>query len=493
MAADDPNKVQTPVLVLDDTTAATPLVGVLKQYCRNVESITELGKAQRLILEAEEKPRLLVLDLDWPYPVREPAYRFIQWLRGRGGEVGRNDPRGQYPRNDLLKTGLCGLVLMANKLGETDLGLILKQTLHFLLKRDLEKFHEALFSVEKEMACRRTFMLVRPAPEGVVGEHPDLLNSFLRAKVLAQMDGHVFVYGGVGTGKELAARHIHDVSEVPGQFLARDIREIPVATIAFHSYMFGHLKGSWTGANTTKIGIVDEAANGTLLFDNLQYAPHGTQAKLLRFLQEGEYRPYGETGAYKKLTARVICAVSEPPEKLIEGGRLLPDLYRRFYHSNGLLYIPPVRKRGGDVLLLARHFCARWTGPKSAPLKGLMRLSPKAEDLLLNCGYRWPQNVSDVSGKVTEACMNAYLDCRTLVEPVDFRFPPGPGSAPVPPAPTGVSLAEIREDAERRAIVQALQATKGEVKAAAARLGISRQTLHEKMNQHQIKSTGNRG
>jgi transcriptional regulator with GAF, ATPase, and Fis domain len=199
-------------------------------------------------------------------------------------------------------------------------------------------------------------------------------------------DLRVFVTGETGTGKEVVARLIHEISGRKGQFLAVNC----AATVEslLESDLFGHEKGAFTGAHTTKKGLWEEAANGTLFLDEITETSPAVQAKLLRVLQEGTIRRVGSNREIK-VSARVIAASNRDLEQAVKDGQFRQDLY---YRLGQVLRLPPLRERLEDIPPLVDHFCQR--APKQVVI------TPEAMDAL--CTYHWPGNVRELESVIQQ-------------------------------------------------------------------------------------------
>ena len=281
----------------------------------------------------------------------------------------------------------------------------------------------------------------------------------------------VLITGESGTGKEVVARAIHRRSPRAAQpFVPVNCGAIPADLI--ESELFGHVRGSFTGASTDRRGLWQEADEGTVFLDEITETSLAFQVKLLRALQEGEIRRVGSNRTLR-VDVRVIAATNRNIEEEVRAGRFRQDL---FYRLNAVtLRLPPLRERREDILPLARHFVAR-AGRLGEPPASF---SPEAVRLLES--YEWPGNIRELENAVVRA---AAL-CDQVIRPEDLpeRVSGGAGpdvSAPAtlaPPEPERddglMSLAEI----ERRHIARVLSATGGNKQAAARVLGINRTTL----------------
>ncbi|HKK22405.1 MAG TPA: sigma-54 dependent transcriptional regulator [Pseudohaliea sp.] len=281
----------------------------------------------------------------------------------------------------------------------------------------------------------------------------------------AGTDASVCIHGESGTGKELAARSIHAFSARSDQpFCAINCGAIPSELV--ESELFGHERGSFSGAERRHEGLFERARRGTLLLDEITEMPEDTQVKLLRVLESGHFRRVGgETDL--RWHARLVTATNRDPGEAVAAGRLREDLYYRLRQFE--LQMPPLRERSEDAIALAHCFIAEFTERSGRPV----RLGGDAEAMLRR--YPWPGNVRELRHVVHSACRL----CRSVITPAHlpalqrgFRED-GDGLGIVP----GMTVAE----AERRLILATLEAERGDRKRAAERLGISVRTLYNRL------------
>jgi DNA-binding NtrC family response regulator len=278
----------------------------------------------------------------------------------------------------------------------------------------------------------------------------------------------VLILGESGTGKELVARGLHYGSG------RRDLPfvEVNCAAIAeglFESELFGHEKGAFTDAKTAKKGLVELADRGTLFLDEVSEMSLGSQAKLLRCLQERAFKRVGGTRDIK-VDVRVIAATNRPLESYIKEGRFREDLY---YRLNVIpIAVPPLRERKEDVVPLARHFLAEANAAFHKSIKGF---SEATERLLV--AYDWPGNVRELKNLVERLAILATSD---RIEPADLPPPFGPSAPRAAAVPEAVEPLEVME---KRYIQQVIELLDGNKSRAAKMLGISRQTLRRKVEE----------
>ena len=301
--------------------------------------------------------------------------------------------------------------------------------------------------------------------EDLIGTSDAMQQVFSAVRKLAATDAAVLILGESGTGKELVARAIHRLgARAEGPFVAINCGAIPENLL--ESELFGHEKGSFTGAHAQRKGRIELAHGGTLFLDEIGELPLSLQVKLLRFLQEHQLQ---RVGGRQDLTVdvRVICATNSDLKVAMNEGRFRDDLYYRVAVVS--LPLPPLRARGEDVFLLARAFLEREAGPTRKRLTGF---SPEALQALEV--YGWPGNVRELENRVRRAVVMAD---GASVTPADLEL-----EGTSPDGGPGRGLKELRESLEREAIRKALTRNRGNVSQAAADLGVSRPTLYGLMD-----------
>ena len=228
----------------------------------------------------------------------------------------------------------------------------------------------------------------------LIGEAPQFLAEVRKAPLAAQCDVTVIITGETGVGKELFARAVHYLSpRAGGPFNPVNCGAIPYDLV--ENELFGHVAGAFTGASSNHPGLIEESEGGTLFLDEIDCLSPLAQVKLLRLLQEKEYRPLGSART-RSADVRVITAMNTPPEKAIADGRLRRDL---FYRINVFpLNLPPLRERLQDIPLLARHFLGRYCAEYK---KTITAFAPEAIALLVE--YDWPGNVRELEHVVQRA------------------------------------------------------------------------------------------
>lgn len=326
---------------------------------------------------------------------------------------------------------------------------------------------------------------------GFAGRSPRVQQVRALLQRLSHRRSPVLIQGESGTGKEVAARTLFNLAPI-GNFVPIDCASL-VGTM-MESELFGHVRGAFTGAVDSKRGLIELASGGTAFFDEIGELPIEMQVKLLRVLQEQELRPVGSLHRIR-LDVRVVAATNRNLEKEVAAGRFREDLFHRLNVVR--ITLPPLRERKEDIPLLAEKFLA------SAP--GQFVLSKEAMDALV--AYDWPGNVRELrnclermmafnSGPVLQVgdlpTPVANRQVAAAAQGLSFAAAAGAGAAaghahsvPAPHAFSRDTVLPLQE-LERRAIVHALQFTRGDRTAAAALLQIGRTTLYRKMKDFDI-------
>src|SRR5215510_1396513 len=307
----------------------------------------------------------------------------------------------------------------------------------------------------------------------VVGQSRVMKELFDLIESVAASDANILIQGENGTGKEVIANAIHHHSNrASGPFIKINCASIPKDLI--ESELFGYKKGAFTGAFSDKIGLLEMAEEGSLLLDEIGEMPPYLQTKLLRVLQERQYRPIG-SDRLVTVDFRLICATNIDIDVALREGKLREDLYFRI--NTIALRVPPLRERTEDVPLLCNHFLSKFNRRYQ---KVVRSVSPSAYHLLIR--NRWAGNVRELENAIERA----VLVCKTgEITPVDLPESIREENITVQEfsIPPHRTLAEI----ERMAIVQTLQRTNWNKQEAAQILGLYRPTLYSKMKKHEIK------
>jgi two-component system response regulator GlrR len=306
----------------------------------------------------------------------------------------------------------------------------------------------------------------------LIGESPAFLAEVQKFPIVARCDASVLISGETGTGKEVCARAIHYLSPRSAKpFVPVNCGAIPLELT--ENELFGHERGAYTGASSAQPGLIQEAAGGTLFLDEIDSLPLPAQVKLLRFLQEKEYRPLGSTRICKA-DVRVIAASNGDFEAAVKEGRLRRDLY---YRLNVMpLVLPPLRERPEDIQLLARHFLNKYAAEFNKEVRGL---SPGALRRLQL--YDWPGNVRELEHTVERAVM---LCERDTVQAAEIMLP----TTDEPPRPESFREAKARLVArfEKEYIQKLLLSHQGNITKAAETARKDRRAFWQLIRKHRI-------
>ena len=305
---------------------------------------------------------------------------------------------------------------------------------------------------------------------GIVGDHPSIAKALKNAATLAQSDAPIIILGETGTGKEVFAKFIHLLSaRASEQFVPINCAAIPEALV--ESLLFGHKKGSFTGATNDQIGKFDQANGGTLFLDELGELPLSMQAKLLRVLQDSLVEPVGDKKPHK-VDVRIIAATNQDLGLAIKEELFREDLYYRLHV--GEIRIPPLRERRSDIPKTALHVLDRI----NANLKRHKKLSPGALARLQ--GHSWPGNVRDLENVVERSVLlsqNNVLEADDLMisEPITKSDP----LAMLPEPSEDFSLEGFLTSARKQMLLKALEMSEGNQSKAAKLLGVTPQAVHK--------------
>lgn len=304
---------------------------------------------------------------------------------------------------------------------------------------------------------------------GLISRDAGMLKVCRSIEKVAPSSASIMLLGDSGTGKEVLARALHQLSaRHERRFMAINCAAIPENLL--ESELFGYEKGAFTGAAKQTLGKVELAHGGTFFLDEVGDLPMPLQAKLLRFLQE---RVIERVGGHTEIPVdvRVVCATHQNLKELTVAGRFREDLYYRL--SEIVIRIPALRERAGDATLLAHHFMNKFSAKEGRPT-----LHFSQEALSTIEGYAWPGNVREMENCVMRAVImadGAQITAEDL------------GLAVSATAEQPINLRQVRDEAEYKAVVKALGRVGGNILKAAELLGVSRPTLYDLMSRHGIK------
>jgi DNA-binding NtrC family response regulator len=457
-----PNTPAPPILVVEDTpslqTIYRSVLGAAGYPVVIAGTAAEGMEAFR-----RHSPRVVLLDLILP---------------DRDGLTLMRDILAQTP-------SVCIIVMTANSSVNRAVEAMRAGAWDFLVKPfEEDRFLSAVKAASDEMARTRPRdpparrrAEAEPADQSVfIGSSPAMAAIHRSIGSVARSMATVFLTGESGTGKELAALAVHArSSRASGPFIALNCGAIPPDLL--ESEVFGHMKGSFTGAISDKPGAAAAADGGTLFLDEICEMALPLQTKLLRFLQTSTIQPVGSTKP-RKVNVRIICATNRDPIDHMRQGLFREDLFYRLYVVP--IHMPPLRNRGADVVEIAEAALTRFAAEEGKAFIGLS----DATRVFLS-GYSWPGNVRQLlnvirnvvvlndGGLVTPDMLPAGLATETL----NLSTAPAPAVAPFAPAP-GLTLAQI----ERQAIEACLARHGGSVPLAARELDVSPSTLYRKLD-----------
>jgi two-component system, NtrC family, response regulator PilR len=312
--------------------------------------------------------------------------------------------------------------------------------------------------------------------DGIVGHTPAMMQLFELLRTVATTPSTVMITGETGTGKELAARAIHDASPRRSQrFVAINCGAIPETLL--EAELFGHVRGAFTGAVATRQGRLEQAHRGTLFLDEVGTMSAALQAKLLRVLQGREFERVGDSQTIR-VDVRVIAATNADLKRMVEDGAFREDLY---YRLNVIpVRVPPLRERRPDIPVLAQYFLERFAAQN--PARGRVTLSQDAQQALM--AFEWPGNVRQLENVIER--IYALSPGRSQLTSVDLpeeirQMPSAVAASDVEIPESGIVLDRLVSDFEHALIRRALSQAGGNKRLAADLLHLKRTTLIEKL------------
>jgi two-component system, NtrC family, response regulator len=331
---------------------------------------------------------------------------------------------------------------------------------------------EQMFELEAENRRLADAATASSPIDGIIATSPEMLRVLRNIEKLAPIDVAVLLLGESGTGKELLARAIHKLSRrSEGPFVPINCGAIPETLL--ESELFGHEKGAFTGALRQNIGRIESAHRGTLFLDEIGDVPLAMQVKLLRFLQDqivdriGGRRPI-------QVDVRIVCATNQDLDRMMAEGQFREDLFYRL--NEVVIQVPALRQRPADAVVLASFFLRRFATEYGRAARGLAGSALNAIR-----EYSWPGNVRELENRVKRAVV---MTDGPLVSAADLDLPY------TEDAGKSLDIRAARARAEREVIQLALTQTGSNLSKAAKLLGISRPTLYDLMQQHQLGIDG---
>ena len=440
-----------PVLLLvdDDEAIRTQMKWALSADYEMVSAEDRAGAVENF---KKKKPAVTLLDLGLPPRPADPdeGLATLAELKTLDEMAKIIVISGQGEKKNALEAVAAGAYdFLCKPIDPDELKLLLKRCIYLA---DLEREYR------KAMEGQRVTVF-----EDMLGTSPQMQGVFSFIRKVATTTAPVLLLGESGTGKEMAAVAIHRRGpRKDGPFIPINCNAIPENLL--ESELFGHEKGSFTGATMQRVGLVETAKAGTLFLDEIGELPPSVQVKLLRFLQEQRFQ---RVGGRQELTsdARVIAATNVDLKAGINQGSFREDLYFRL--AVLVISLPPLRERGDDAVLLAQEFLQKYGAQN-----GKTNIAFVPEALRAINRHPWPGNVRELQNRIKRAVIMA--DSKRITEK-DLELSTGLGFS------SSTTLKEARENVEREMVQRALKRNLGRISSAAAELGISRPTLYELM------------
>lgn len=448
------------ILVVDDNKSVLSALEILLQF--EYKSVQTLFNPNQISSFPKlEEIDIVLLDMNFSAGVNT-GNEGLFWLN----EIKKKSPNTSV----ILMTayGAVDLAVSALKQGAADF--ILKPWNNERLMATVKSAYELRKSKQEIRKLKRKEsnlkQVINEGKNAIIGNSKALTSVLTLVKKVAKTDVNVLITGENGTGKELIARELHRISARKDEvFIGVDMGSI--AENLFESELFGHLKGSFTDAKEDRVGKFEAAHQGSLFLDEMGNLSLQMQAKLLSAIQN---KSIVRVGSNKQIAVdiRLICATNCNLEQMVTDGLFREDL---LYRINTIhIEVPPLREREGDILILADFFLKQFAGKYDKP--GL-RTNHAAQEKLLD--YQWPGNIRELQHTMERAVILSEGD---VLKPSDFLIHPKPlhemGSSAV-----------TLDDMEQQMIAKALEQNDGNYSAAAEQLGISRQTLYNKLKKKQ--------
>jgi two-component system NtrC family response regulator len=447
------------ILIIDDS---KDILGQLKWGLGSdyEVSLADMG-TEGLTLCNKHKPKVVILDLGLP-PHENSTEEGFRCLV----EIIRNLPltkvivvTGQGERENALKAIQLGAYDFYQKpVDLKELKIIISRAIH-------------LYGIEEENILLHAAAAAAGSKQGgFIGSCPAITKVFSVVEKVATTDAPVLITGESGTGKELVARSIHSLSlRKAGPFIPINCGAIPENLL--ESELFGHEKGSFTGALSQICGKVEYARDGTLFLDEIAEISPSLQVKLIRFLQEKVIQRVGGREDIE-VNARIVAATNVDIQKAIKEGKFREDLFYRIGVIS--IHLPPLRERGEDIVLIANYFLRRFSRSLNKKVQGF---SPLAFECIRS--FPWPGNVRELENRVQSAVI---MSESALIEPRDL----GLGDIPICANKSSdtLNLKTAKEKIEKEILSVAMAQHGGNMTKIAEALGISRPTLYDLLKKH---------
>jgi DNA-binding NtrC family response regulator len=444
------------ILVVDDNKSILSTLEIL--LSPEFQIVTSLSNPNHIFTELEKKNYNVVL-LDMNFNTGINTGNEGLYLLGRIKEI--------YPEMSIVMMTAYGdieLAVKSLKTGSTDFVLKpwdnqkLIATLKAALQLNLSK-KEVVLLKEKEKVLKKE---INRDQKFIIGTSAGLMKVLDLVHKVAATDVNVLITGENGTGKELIAHEIHRLSKRADEVLV-SVDMGSITETLFESELFGHVKGAFTDASESRPGKFEAASKGTLFLDEIGNLPLHLQSKILAAIQNKTITRIGSTQQVST-DIRLLCATNRDLEQMVKEGLFREDL---LYRINTIhIEVPPLRERSNDILVLSEFFLKKYSYKYN---KQGIRINQAAMEKLLR--YPWPGNVRELQHAIEKAVI---LSEKNILSPDDFFTRNKPGFSPYNSTPT-------LEEMEKQQIQQAIDRNNGNFSAAAAQLGITRQTLYNKM------------
>lgn len=444
------------VLIVDDNKSILSALEIL--LSSEFQTVTTLSDPNQIPTELRKKDyNLVVLDMNFNAGINT-GNEGIYWL----GRIRESNPEISVVM--ITAYGDVELTVKALKAGAIDFVLKpwdnskLVATLKSALQLNLSK-KEVSQLKEKEKGLKNE---INREQKYIVGSSPQLMQVLNLVRKVAKTDANVLITGENGTGKELIAQEIHRLSKRAEEVLV-SVDMGAITETLFESELFGHVKGAFTDARENRPGKFEVADKGSLFLDEIGNLSFHLQAKLLAAIQNRLISRIGSNQTVS-IDIRLICATNKNLESMVQEGLFREDL---LYRINTIqIEVPPLRNRGNDVLVLADFFLKKYVSKYSKPN---LKINQQAQDKLLK--YAWPGNIRELQHTIEKAVI---LSENNVLKPEDFFMRPITSGKNITPEMT-------LEEMERRMIDLAIEKNGGNLSAAADQLGVTRQTLYNKI------------
>lgn len=444
-----------PLLIVEDDPA---LQKQMRWAFENYEAVVANDRETAIAQLRRHEPAVVTMDLGLPPNPDDPTegMRLLEEIHSLAPETKVIVLTGQNDRANALKAIGLGAHDFCTKPFEPEL-------LTWTIERAF-RVHEL-----QEENRRLQLATQAPAMSGIITRDPEMQRICRTIEKVAPTSATVLILGESGTGKELLARALHDLSpRRDNRFVAINCAAIPDTLL--ESELFGYEKGAFTGAARQTMGKIETAANGTLFLDEIGDLPTPLQAKILRFLQE---RVIERIGGRQEIPVdvRIVCATHQSLKDQIAEGKFREDLYYRL--AEIVVEVPPLRVRKTDTALLAHSFVRRFAQEQR---RGVMTLLPDALDAIE--AHAWPGNVRELENVIKRAVIMADGQ---KIGAADIGLAPPEGDAQM------LNLRQVRDEAEKGAVVHVLSRVNGNLSKAAELLGVSRPTLYDLMDRFGLR------